>query len=291
MINVEDHLKLVQHIIHKKFSATFNWNKYNIDRQDMVQECNIALIRAAKRFDESKGMKFSTFAASYIESAIKDYFRDKTKPVKFPRDALLISNKLKGRENIKVNEIVEEFGCTYNIAIVAADILEMKYVSFNKESGEREDAELSNIIPDDKINLEDEILKSIELKNKLDLLDDKEREIILLSLSGRYTQTEIGKKYGVSQAQISRIVKSSVIKMGGNIEALKSPKYTIKINGKSVSKLEAVEYYLSIGLSEEEIQNKLNTSKRYIRKLIWKLNNKDKKENKINNKDNTPIAM
>jgi RNA polymerase sigma factor (sigma-70 family) len=61
-------------------------------------------------------------------------------------------------------------------------------------------------------SLENSILKEIELHQRLAILTEKERTIITLSLESS-SQSEIGKKLGITQVQVSRIIKKSILKI------------------------------------------------------------------------------
>ena len=79
---VEENIKLVGYVINKKFSIFIKI--YPSIEDDMFQEGSIALFKAAKEYDESKGVKFSTFACKCIffhlmrfkERNLKDYYSD-----------------------------------------------------------------------------------------------------------------------------------------------------------------------------------------------------------------------
>ena len=65
---------------------------------------------------------------------------------------------------------------------------------------------------------EDETIRNIILKDELEKLDKKEREIILLRYFYNRTQSEVAKKFGINQVQVSRIEKKILLKMRLNIK-------------------------------------------------------------------------
>ena len=71
MINAEDHIGLVYNIV-KKFNITF------VEYEDLVGFGMLGLVKAAKRFDETKGFKFSTYAVPMIYWEIRESIRDKS---------------------------------------------------------------------------------------------------------------------------------------------------------------------------------------------------------------------
>ena len=65
-----------------------------------------------------------------------------------------------------------------------------------------------------------ELLNNITLKEAIDRLDDREKEIILLRFYKEQTQSQVGKILGITQVQVSRIEKKVLAKMKDKLEAV-----------------------------------------------------------------------
>jgi len=76
-IRVEDHFKLVHHVLHKKF-----YYKSKEDYEDLFQVGCIGLLKATRTFDESKAIKFSTYAAMCIYNELLCYLRPSKNEIK-----------------------------------------------------------------------------------------------------------------------------------------------------------------------------------------------------------------
>lgn len=73
MVEFEPHLKIVNAIYNKYFK------KYYWLKEDLIQEGNIALLRACEKFDSSKETKFITFASTCIKNAMMIYIKKETR--------------------------------------------------------------------------------------------------------------------------------------------------------------------------------------------------------------------
>lgn len=90
-----DNQKLVG-FVYRKYVHDYN----SPNKDDIMQEGMLALWQAAQRFDESKGIKFSTFAVSYILGNMKSYMRGKCNVIKIPRSSFDNPEELSNLMNI-----------------------------------------------------------------------------------------------------------------------------------------------------------------------------------------------
>lgn len=211
----EENLKLVHFIINKYFLKS---NRGIINYDDLFQVGSIGLIKAIKRFNEDYGYKFSTYASSIIYGEIKKEISDKSYEFKIPREIrdklYRIREYIHDNKNVSHEEISEVFGLSKQNSKIALKYIEMSFISkdskiFNPKGLEK--ASFEEIIHDNNSFIL-ELFNSIELEERLSILKQRDREIILLSLKG-YTQSQIGKKYNISQVQVSRIVNGSIKKI------------------------------------------------------------------------------
>lgn len=192
-----------------------------LDHDDVVQEALIALWECCNTFDESRGYKFSTYAASYIRFRLLKFLRD-TEPIRTPRYFKEIRHK------------ISEYGFSFplsedEIAILLTDpeITPKKlhnYLEFNISSLDNEvyshDSRNSGGI----VSFSDMIADTQEDQTSDEELDEminliasnmkKEyRELVTEWMSSVVydekptTQVELSKKYQMSQAHVSRILR------------------------------------------------------------------------------------
>ncbi len=191
------------------------------DCEDLFQIGAIGLIKCIKKFDLSFEVKFSTYAVPMIMGEIKRFLRDNgiikvSRPLKelaskarYMQEHL---TKLNGCEP-SVYEIAEALGADESDLIIAMDAdreVESLYSTVYQSDG-------NPIFLIDKLEIKDDenekIINNIVLKQFIDKLEPRDKEIIMLRYFSDKTQTEVAKKIGVSQVQISRIEKKILKKL------------------------------------------------------------------------------
>lgn len=189
--------------------------------EDLFQIGSIGLIKAIKNFDPKFSVKFSTYAVPMIMGEIKRFIRDDgiIKVSRSMKDtakkARILREKLSkelGRDPT-ILEISNELGISSEDLAVAMDSMispEYLYDIIHQDDG-------SPVLLIDKLgeekDIDSEITDRIALKEVLDKLDPKARQIIILRYFKDKTQTEIARMMGISQVQVSRIEKKVLAKM------------------------------------------------------------------------------
>lgn len=187
-----------------------------IESDDLFQIGAIGLIKAINKFDASFNVEFSTYAIPMILGEIRRFLRDdgiikvsrslKETAVAAKAAAERISTE-KGRD-ATVNEIADAICKTPDevmLSLEATQPTESLYKTVN-------DSESSPILLIDKLHSqnphnEERFLTSIALKQAIEKLPVKEKQILLLRYFKEKTQSEVARIMGVSQVQISRIEK------------------------------------------------------------------------------------
>ena len=201
----QENMGLVWNIV-KRFSS------YPVEMEDLAQTGTIGLLKAIDNFDTSHGVKFSTYAVPMIIGEIRRFLRDDgiikvSRTLK--RQAYLgyrardeLSLKL-GREPT-INEISEATGIP---AVELATAFEAVAIpdSINREAYEGSGSEVIDSVKSTED--EEKIINKIAVKNILDKLSERERQILILRYFRGKTQAEIAPVLGVSQVQVSRIEK------------------------------------------------------------------------------------
>lgn len=190
-----------------------------IEYDDLYQIACIGFLKAINNFDESFGVKFSTYTVPMVIGEIKRYMRDNG-AIKVSRTLKILANKinkyideyfLSHNEQPTVEHISKVFSITEEDVVVAMDSLKMPISIYNKFTEDEEGQELIDKIPC--IDCEDSTLNSIHLSTLISKLDDRERKIIFLRYFRDKTQSEVAKSLGVSQVQISRLESKIIEKM------------------------------------------------------------------------------
>ena len=171
------------------------------------------LVKAAKGFDESRGLKFSTYAVPVIMGEIKRLFRDGG-TVKVSRGLKELSLKAarvqeqlrKGGNEPRLSDIAKALNITIEQAgeAIAAAVPPMSLTGNDEEGGE-----LEIPTPPEQIKL----TEHIALQQCLAMLSEDERQLIRLRYWQNKTQTEAGQLLGLSQVQVSRKEKHVLMKL------------------------------------------------------------------------------
>ncbi len=190
----------------------------NLDYDDLYQLGCMGLIKAINNYDTSFNVRFSTYAVPLILGEIRRFLRDDgavkvARPVKeLYSKAMSAAQKLSiqiGRE-ASVEEIASEVGCSKEEIAQSLEAARMP-VSLNaplQDEGGRE------LTLDDCIGGEDEsnsTLDRLMLREMLQCLAPRERQVIFLRYFEDQTQSEIAIRLGISQVQVSRL-ESKIIK-------------------------------------------------------------------------------
>ena len=195
---------------------------------DLVQVGTIGLIKAIDRFDPERGLEFTTYATPTILGEIKRHFRDKGWSIRVPRRLQELSAKVNQATDELTVELqrspsVEEIAA--KLGVGAEEILEAMessgaYTSVSLEAGGSEDDEAPALI--DRLGSVDEDLDASDDRMVIDdAISDfspREQEIVRMRFIDGLTQVEIAKRLGVSQVQVSRLLRRTLRKIQDKID-------------------------------------------------------------------------
>lgn len=203
---VEQHQGLV-HSLANRFRGR------GIEYEELYSAGCMGLLKAAKGFDESRGLQFSTYAVPVILGEIKRLFRDGG-TVKVSRSLKELSLKcVRLRDELqkngvepRISEIAEKLGVE-QCDVAEALAVSLPPLSLTSENDDGSEYDLP--APPEQAKITDKIA----LKQCLDRLLPEERQIIFLRYWEGKTQCEIGKLLGMSQVQVSRTEKQILRKL------------------------------------------------------------------------------
>lgn len=220
----------------------------SIDMDDLEQFGMLGLMKAAEKFDLSKGFAFSTYATLWIRQSISRGIMDTSLTVRLPVHLIDKINKLTRLESIMLNEKLEVnlplLTAEMNISIeqyhdlVALRNTYLSTISLDMPIGIDRDTTIGDMLPDNEYDIETVIehdfLRS-DLEKPLDYLNEKERKIIDLRFGFKDGETktleEIGQMFGVTRERIRQIEAKAIrkLKKRANRELISDYYYT---NGK-----------------------------------------------------------
>lgn len=190
-----------------------------VEYDDLYQIACIGLLKAINNFDESFGVKFSTYTVPMVIGEIKRYMRDNG-AIKVSRSIKILANKInkyidsfqtKNSQSPTIEMIAKEFNVSCDEVVVALDSARMPLSIYDKFEDEDEGQELIDKIPS--YDNEEKLVDKIHLFTIISSLNEKERRILILRYFRDKTQSEIAKSLGISQVQVSRIESKIIQKI------------------------------------------------------------------------------
>ena len=194
---------------------------YEVD--DLYQIGCIGFIKSIKRFDTNFDVKLSTYSVPYILGEIKRFIRDDG-PIKVSRSIKELNTKInelkkyyliKYGKEITIEEIKKELKVTKEDILIAMDSVNNVESIENAATSENKDGKKLSIM--EKIstgkNEEEIITNKLVIRELIEDLKDRDRQIILLRFFKEKTQTEVANMLGISQVQVSRIEKKVLSNM------------------------------------------------------------------------------
>lgn len=211
---VSGSLRLVLSVIQR-----FSNRGENLD--DLFQVGCIGLIKSIDNFNTELGVKFSTYAVPMIIGEIRRYLRDNN-AVRVSRSlrdtaykALQIRNKKSSEEfrEPTIEEIAKEMEIDAQDIAFALDAIQDPISLFEPVYHDGGDAiYVMEQIKDEK-STDEGLIENISLKDAVDKLSERERNIVLKRFYEGRTQIEVAKEIGISQAQVSRLEKTALERM------------------------------------------------------------------------------
>jgi len=205
---VESHLPLVQSVARRHAGRGESLD-------DLVQVGAIGLIKASNRFDASRGVAFATFAAPAIDGEIRRHLRDRSSSMRIPRELQRKGGELHRRRT----ELAAALGHSPTLGELATALEtdEGQVERTLKAELAREAISLSGAgeagdTPDTSDrhgDSEDRLLLAPSMR----ALSERERSIVFLRFHADLTEREIGRELGISQAHVSRLLRSALARL------------------------------------------------------------------------------
>jgi len=209
-------------------SVAKQYQNQGMSLPDLINEGNLGLLKAAERFDETRGFKFISYAVWWIRQSILQAISEQSRIVRLPLNQVGSYNKI-NREISKFEQLNERRPSLEEIAehidlptekIDEAMSISGHHVSVDAPFVEGEDNSLLDVmvnedIPNTDKELVVESLKS-EIRNALSYLSERERKVIEDSygIGGQeLTLEEIGVKYGLSRERVRQIKEKAIRKL------------------------------------------------------------------------------
>ncbi len=189
-----------------------------LEFDDIYQSASIGLMNAAKRYDLSRGTRFSTFATPTILGEIKRLFRDKGNCIRVPRRLYEIfskASKIRNEELVKNGKLPSQKELSEALGVSLEQLAQALYWGDSKDVHSLEQPiSDQDAILSDCIGMEDNQFVMIENKDLIESfirsLPQREQQFIKFRFYDEMTQTQIAERMNTSQMNISRLEKKVI---------------------------------------------------------------------------------
>ncbi|HEY6160163.1 MAG TPA: RNA polymerase sigma factor RpoD/SigA [Bacteroidia bacterium] len=212
-------------------SVAKQYQHLGLSLPDLVNEGNLGLMKAAGRFDETRGFKFISYAVWWIRQSIIQAIAEQSRLIRLPMNKIGILNKIKKVSSILEQELErnassEEIAIKLDLSneeVNAAQEVSGYHVSFDTPFSDQ-DGTLIDLMYDPENPLPDNSLfassLSIEIRRALAKLSEKEAEVIILfygiGIPHAFTLNEIGERFELTAERVRQIKEKALFKLRGN---------------------------------------------------------------------------
>jgi len=224
-----DHLaleKLVKANLRFVVSVAKQYQSQGLSLPDMINEGNLGLIKAAKRFDETRGFKFISYAVWWIRQSILQALAEQSRIIRLPLNQVGSLNKIR-KATSKLEQELERTPSAEEIAeklempyykINAAKKITTRYISMDAPLKQDDETKFIDVfVSDDTPHTDDTLMRESlarEIQRSLATLTKKERDVIILyygiGMPHGLTLEEIGAKFDLTRERVRQIREKAI---------------------------------------------------------------------------------
>ena len=202
-------------MIAKKFDGR------GVDYDDLFQVASLALLKGIDRFDETKGLKFSTFITPTITGEIKNYFRDRSRLIHLPRRVAELRVSVKKAEeelalatgkNPTAKEIAEKLNVPEEDVLSCMEAGSVVSLDRPVDGDSEEGASFYDMLPDGEDAFE-RIEQKDAVRRAVASLSETEKKLVSYRFGQELSQAETAKRMNVSQMYVSRMERKILQKL------------------------------------------------------------------------------
>ncbi|NLD94573.1 MAG: sigma-70 family RNA polymerase sigma factor [Fibrobacter sp.] len=207
-------------------SVCRNYQNQGLPLSDLINEGNLGLIRAAKRFDEKKNFKFISYAVWWIRQAILQALAEQSRIIKLPLNRVGTIHKI-GKTQSRLEQKLQRLPNIEEIAeelqIEEEEVQETikignTHMSLDAPLQQGEDAKLIDMLHDENQERPDHGVLDISLQGEidktLDTLSEREKEVVKLYFGigedTAHTLEEIGQRFNLTRERVRQIKEKAI---------------------------------------------------------------------------------
>ncbi len=218
--------KLVKANLRFVVSVAKQYQNQGLSLPDLINEGNLGLIKAAQRFDETRGFKFISYAVWWIRQSILQALAEQSRIIRLPLNQVGSLSKIK-KETSRLEQQYERPPSADEIAtalevpkqkIDAALKITTRYISMDAPLTEDEDTKYIDVfVSEDAESTDDSLIKESllkEIQRSLSTLTEKERQVLYLyfgiGMNHGLTLEEIGIKFNLTRERVRQIKERAI---------------------------------------------------------------------------------
>jgi RNA polymerase primary sigma factor len=207
-------------------SVAKQYQNQGLSLPDLINEGNLGLIKAAKRFDETRGFKFISYAVWWIRQGIIQAISEQSRVIRLPLNKIGALNKIRKAQGLleqklersatesELGEMLEISEQEIRVTLAASSW----HVSTDAPFAGTDDSRLTDVLSDPSSPQPDAMLGvsslGIEIKRVLNTLSERESEIIVLfygiGLPHALTLEEIGERFELTRERVRQIKEKAI---------------------------------------------------------------------------------
>lgn len=209
-------------------SVAKQYQNQGLTLPDLINEGNIGLIKAAEKFDETRGFKFISYAVWWIRQSILQALAEQSRMVRLPLNQVSAVSRI-NKLLMKFEQEHERKPSAYELSELIDETPEKirdslrangRPMSINAPLGEGDDSTLLEVISDESTPQADrgmiDISLATEIERMLDTLDEREKTIVEMCFginNREMTLEEISEKFGLSRERVRQIREKALLKL------------------------------------------------------------------------------
>ena len=211
-------------------SVAKQYQNQGLSLSDLINEGNLGLIKAAQRFDETRGFKFISYAVWWIRQSILQALAEQSRIVRLPLNKVGLTNKITKAYTLLEQEFEREPSSEELASLLEIDIEEVestlgissRHISMDAPFSDSEEGTLLDILEnpnatqtDNEIDFVDSL--QIEITRSLSILTEKQRAVLKLyygiGLEHPVSLEDIGEQFGLTRERVRQIKDKAITRL------------------------------------------------------------------------------
>jgi RNA polymerase primary sigma factor len=214
-------------------SVAKQYQNQGLSLPDLINEGNLGLIKAAQRFDETRGFKFISYAVWWIRQSILQALAEQSRIVRLPLNKVGLTNRIQKAFSLLEQEFEREPSAEELAEVLELDIEEVsstlnisaRHVSMDTPLSEGEDNTLLDVMENPnaeraETNIEHKESLKMEIDRSLKTLTERQKEVICyffgIGVDHPMSLEDIGDKFNLTRERVRQIKDKAITKLRSN---------------------------------------------------------------------------